>query len=52
MVNRVGQYIGPHDHARAAAKWGIVHGTVFIARKIANVHRFQLPKPISQGFAC
>ena len=30
---------------------GIVHGAVFIARKISNVHHFQRPRPVLQALS-
>ena len=38
------QDIGAHDHTRPPAERMIVDGAVFIARKAADVHRFQPPE--------
>ena len=37
------EHIGPHHHPRPAAERRIVDGAVFIAREIADVHRFEPP---------
>ena len=39
------QHIGAHHHARAAAERGVIDRAVFIAREIADVHRFEPPDP-------
>ncbi len=39
---------GHQHHAGAAAKRGVVHGAVFIACEIPNVHRFQRPNARSK----
>jgi len=46
-----GQHVRPHHHARAAAEGGVVHGAVFIACEVANVHRFQRPDAVFQSLA-
>src|SRR5689334_734187 len=43
--------VGPHHHSRTAAKRRVVDGTMFIAREIADVYRFQPPQPRFQRLA-
>ena len=45
------EHVGTHHHARPAAKRRIVNGAVFIAREIADVHRFQPPDARPQRLA-
>src|SRR5690606_9227301 len=44
-IDRRRHHIRPHHHARPAARWRIVHGTVPVGRKIADIDRFKGPFP-------
>lgn len=40
------QHVRAHHHSGAAASRSVVHGTVFVGRKVADLHRIQRPDAV------
>ena len=50
-VEARGQHVGPHHHARAAARWRVVDRAMAAEPVLANVARLQRPQAPRQRFA-